>query len=211
MKNRKGRIIVLFMGVLVLSYSVGFATLIENETSTVKGNNDTREDADPIVPGPAVWADAGVMHLASGGGDVDFFSIALKEGEILMAATTPLADLFVVPNTILGLFDEVGALLALNDNAGSSDPDDYGFNLGSKIEFQAPEGATYFIGVTGWDDFDFDGYSDNNNDMQLNGDPPHDQSGAYVLTVTVIPEPATFMLLLLGAMLFLRKRIVFQS
>ena len=137
---------------------------------------------------------------------MDFFSIDLMEGEILMAATTPLEELFAMPDTILGLFDEAGMLLALNDDSGSSDPGDEFFNLGSKIEYQAPVGATYYIGVTGYDDFDFDGNSDESDNAI-----PHDQTGAYALTVTVIPEPATFMLLALGAMLFLRKRLVFQS
>ncbi len=200
MENRKGRIVGLLTALLALSSSVCWATLIESET------NDSISEADPIPRGPAVWADAGAMELAGGGGDMDFFSIDLMEGEILMAATTPLEELFTMPDTILGLFDDAGMLLALNDNAGSSDPDDLEDNLGSKIEYQAPEDATYYIGVTGFDDFDFDGNSDD-----LNIGYPHDQTGPYALTVTVIPEPATFMLLALGAMLFPRKRLEIQS
>ena len=200
MKKRNGRTISLLTAVLALSSSACWATLIESET------NDSRAEADPIARGPAIWADAGVMHLASGGEDMDFFSIDLMEGEILMAATTPLEELFAMPDTILALFNEAGTLLVLNDNAGSSDPDDQGFNLGSKIEYKAPEDATYYIGVTGYDDFDFDGKSDESNNTVA-----HDEIGAYVLTAVAIPEPATLILLALGAMLFLRKRLVFQS
>jgi len=208
MKIQFGRVMVLSLTILLLSYGTSSATLIESETSAIKGLNDTQGTADPIIRGPVIWVDAGAMHLASGGGDVDFFSIRLEEGEILMAATTPLAELFTMPDTILGLFDEDGYLLALNDDAGSNDPGDSEENLGSKIEYHVPEGATYYIGVTGYDDFDFDGYgySDTNYNMQFNGDTPHDQSGAYMLTVTVIPEPATLSLLTLGLISFLRRR-----
>ena len=121
-----------------------------------------------------------------------------------MAATTPLAELFTMPDTILGLFDENGLLLALNDDAGSSDPDDGDGeegNLGSKIEYQVPEGATYYIGVTGYDDFDFDGNSDDTYNVM-----PHEETGAYALTVTVIPEPATLGLFIIGLIPFLRRR-----
>ncbi len=206
MKNRSEKIAVLLTVVLALSSHFCWATLIENETSAIQGVNDTPATADPIIRGSAIWADAGVMHLASGGGDMDFFSIDLMEGEILMTATTPLQELFAMPDTILGLFDESGMLLVLNDNAGSSDPDDEYFNLGSKIEYQIPEDATYYIGVTGYDDFDFEGNSDESDNTVA-----HAETGAYALTVAVIPEPATFMLLGLGTMLFLRKRLVFQS
>ena len=198
---RFDRIIVLSLTILLLSYGTSLATLIESETSVIKGLNDTQGTADPITRGPVIWADAGEMYLADGGGDMDFFSIRLEEGEIVMAATTPLQELFTMPDTILGLFDQNGVLLALNDDAGSSDPGDSEENLGSKIEYQAPEGATYYIGVTGYDDFDFDGNSDD-----LNTGNPHEQTGAYALTATVIPEPATLSLFILGLIPFLRRR-----
>ena len=197
MENRYGRTIGLLTAVLALSSSVCWATFIESET------NDSRAVADLIPRGPAIWADAGVMELTLG--DMDFFSIRLEEGEILMAATTPLEELFAMPDTILGLFDDKAALdealLVLNDNAGSSDPGDSEENLGSKIEYQATAGATYYIGVTGYDDFDFDRESDTINPGYL-----HDETGAYVLTVTVIPEPATLSLFAIGLIPFLRRR-----
>jgi hypothetical protein len=184
MKNRNRRVIGIVTAILALSSSACWATLIESES------NDSIGTADPITPlGAPIWADAGEMELGTGG-DVDFFSIELKQGEILMAATTPLVTSFTEPDTILALFDQGGTILALNDNAGSDDPGDSEYNLGSKIEYQVDVDDTYFIRVVG---------SDNN------------QVGAYALTVTVIPEPATLILLALGAMLFLRKRIVFQS
>jgi hypothetical protein len=202
MENRKWRVFVLLVSVLVLSYSVCSATLLESETSAQLGLNDTQQTADPIVRGPVVWADAGVMHLGGDGGDVDFFSIRLEEGEILMGATTPLTELFTVPDTILGLFDGDGALLALNDNAGSSDPGGSEDNLGSKIEYQAPEDATYYIGVTGYDDFDFDGMADESDNSI-----PHSEVGAYGLTVSIfVPEPAMAVLLGVGGIVFLRRR-----
>jgi PEP-CTERM motif-containing protein len=198
MENRKWRIFVLLVSVLVLSYGVCSATLQESETSAQSGMNDTQETADPIERGPVVWADAGVMHLADGGGDVDFFSIPLEEGEILMAATTPLTELFTVPDTILGLFDDQGTLLVSNDDAGNDDE-----SLGSKIEYLVTESDTFYIGVTGYDDFDFDGLAD-----YPDNSIPHTEVGAYGLTVSIfVPEPATLALLALGSMvLFRRKR-----
>ena len=193
MKIRLIKGMVLSSMILLLSYGTSSATLIESET------NDSFAVADTISRGPAIWADAGAMELTTG--DVDFFSIRLEEGEILMAATTPLAELFTMPDTILGLFDQDGYLLALNNDAGDGDPgisEDY---LGSKIEYQAPTGATYYIGVTGFDDFDFDGNSDDSENTMA-----HDKTGAYALTVTIIPEPATLSLFILGLIPLLRRR-----
>ena len=201
MKIPLSRVMVLSSTILLLSYVTSSATLIENETSAIKGVNDTQGTADPITRGPVIWADAGEMYLAIGGGDMDFFSICLEEGEILMAATTPLAELFTMPDTILGLFDQDGYLLALNNDAGSGDPGISEEYLGSKIEYQATVGATYYIGVTGYDDFDFDGNSDT-----INIGNAHEETGAYALTVTVIPEPATLSLIIIGLIPLLRRR-----
>jgi len=196
MENRKWNIFVVLVSVLVLSYGVCSATLQESEV------NDTQQTADPIVRGPVVWADAGVMTLGEDGGDVDFFSIRLEEGEIIMAATTPLTELFTEPDTILGLFDKDGFLLALNDDAGSSNPGDDEDSRGSKIEYQAPESATYYIGVTGYDDFDFDGMADESDNST-----PHIEVGMYGLTTSIfVPEPATFALLALGTMVLVRRK-----
>ncbi len=193
MKIQIGRVMVLFATMLFLSYGTSSATLIESET------NDTLATADVIVRGPALWVDAGAMELTPG--DVDFFSIRLEEGEILMAATTPLAELFTRPDTIMGLFNETGTLLVLNDDAGSDDPGDSEENLGSKIEYQATEGATYYLGVTGFDDFDFEGNSDETDNTVA-----HNETGSYALTITIIPEPATLSLFALGLIPLLRRR-----
>jgi len=193
MKIRFIKVVVLFSTILLLSYGTSSATLIESET------NDTLAVADLIPRGPAIWVDAGAMELTTG--DVDFFSIRLEEGEILMVATTPLEELFTMPDTVLGLFDQDGYLLALNNDAGSGDPGISEEYLGSKIEYQAPAGATYYIGVTGFDDFDFDGNSDESDNTI-----PHEETGAYALTVTIIPEPATLSLFTLGLIPLLRRR-----
>lgn len=202
MKHQNKRITGFLVVIWVLLPSVCWATLIESET------NNSCAEADGILRGPAIWIGVGVMELTAG--DMDYFSIPLEKGEILITYTIPLKTLFTVPDTILGLFDTNGDLLALNDNAGSSDSGNHHTVKGSKIEYKTPAEATYYIGITGYDDFDFDGNSDGI--KQTTGfDSPHVQTGAYALSVAVMPEPATCMLLVLGSILFLRKRPVFPS
>jgi len=137
--------------------------------------NNVFAQATPITRNPAPWADVGVMSLTAGGGDVDFFSIELFAGEFLTVITTPIEDPYTDPDTILALFDNNQNELAFNDDAGSG--------FGSAIRWQATYTGVHYIAVSGFGDDDFVG--------------DHNEDGAYILTVSTVPEPAT--LLAVGA------------
>ncbi len=122
------------------------------------------------------------------GGDVDFYAVFLHAGETLNAMTAPLEDPnFVAPDTVIAVFDTDGATqLVNNDDGGSHDPNGGSMSdYGSVLRFVAPADGTYFLGVTGLGDRNFSGN--------------HSEVGDYGLMVSVVPEPASLALLLLGA------------
>ncbi|MER3413787.1 MAG: hypothetical protein C4341_06030 [Armatimonadota bacterium] len=166
------------MGLATLA-SVAGAVIIETEP------NNTFEQANAITRGSAPWADVGVMSLTAGGGDVDFFSIQLFQGEFITIITTPIETPYTDPDTILGLFDDTHQELAFNDDAGSG--------FGSAIRWQATYTGTHYIAVSGYGDRQFRG--------------EHRQDGPYILTVSVVPEPATLLAVGAGlAALVVRRR-----
>lgn len=156
------------MGLATLA-SVAGAVIVETEP------NNTFADANAITRGSAPWADVGVMSLTAGGGDVDYFSIQLIQGEFITIITTPIEDPYTDPDTMLALFDNGQNELAFNDDAGSG--------FGSAIRWQATYTGLHYIAVTGFYDRDFSG--------------DHEEDGPYILTVSIVPEPAT--LLAVGA------------
>ncbi|MFY9233472.1 MAG: PEP-CTERM sorting domain-containing protein [Fimbriimonadaceae bacterium] len=154
-----------------------FAILFETES-----NNDFAS-ANLIARGTSPWSDIGIMRLGGTGGDIDFFKISLEVGETIMVMTTPMEVEFDTPDTMLGIFDFSGALVAFNDDAGG---------LGSAVRYTATSTEDHYIGVTGFPDGDFVG--------------DHAQVGDYVLLVGVVPEPATMTALALGGAFLLRRR-----
>ena len=124
--------------------------------------------------------------LQLGEGDVDFFRLDLKAGDVLSAMTAPLDDpgvSFDYPDTMLGLFDSSGTnLLVENDDAGDYgesflDEDlasDFPFDggvYGSALRAFIPVDGTYYLAVTGYEDYDFVG--------------AHEEFGPYALLVGV--------------------------
>ncbi len=79
------------------------------------------------------------------GGDVDYFKV-----RNLQAGKTLIVDLLSGQfDSVLGIFDSAGNLLAANDDGG--------LGLLSRIELVIPANGTYFIAVSAFDDFDFTG------------------------------------------------------
>ncbi len=162
-------------GMCVLGWvATAQATLIESEP------NNTIPTANPIIVGIKPWANVGVMPLSSVG-DVDVFSISLLKDDLLTVVATPVHPMFTNPNTLLGLFDSGGGLLALDDDSALG-----GIATGSTIRFFVPADATYYLAVTGAGDVGFTGQ--------------HSEPGPYILAVSVepIPEPASALLLTYG-------------
>jgi hypothetical protein len=75
------------------------------------------------------------------GGDVDLFSLALKAGETVTVDTDAFAPPGNVLNTLLRVFDAAGNVIASNDNDGATSD--------SELTFEAPADGTFFVGVSG--------------------------------------------------------------
>ena len=138
-----------------------------------------------------VMADSGLLTFNNGGGDLDYLGIGgLHAGDIVEVVTTPLGDppFFESPDTIVGLFNDRGAVACEGDDAYNNDLDQFPTGFGSLCRFEIPADGEYFIGVTGFSANPFDG--------------AHFEEGKYSLTVNVtrIPEPGVLLQLVSGAL-----------
>ena len=190
MKRSAQSLPVIMVVVLAVSAPSAFSAITEVEP------NNSIATADLIPDGGAnPWADVGLVALGVGGADVDFFKIWLDQDEVLTAITTPLAVLFTDPDTVMALYKADGTQLVLDDDSANS-----GGSKGSAVMYEAPLSAFFYIAVSGSGDNDFDGKLD------TDGVTPHGEVGGYLLTVSVVPEPATLSLLALGGLAMLRRR-----
>lgn len=111
-------------------------------------------------------------------GDVDVFAFTgLTAGESFVAETFNGAT-GTTPDTVLGWFDDLGVLIATDDDGG--------VGLLSQIEVTVPSSGTLFLGVSGFADFGFVGQ--------------HSAAGSYELSLqaVTVPEPTGTLLLLLA-------------
>jgi hypothetical protein len=162
-----------------------FAYFGETETGT--GNN-TRANPDVHVFDAgngytAPWSDVGVLSLTAN--DSDFFKIKLNAGDYLTAITFPIDTLYTAPDTVMALFDGTGpTAIVSNDDAGTG-------SLGSAIRWQATASGYYYLAITGW-------HSGAQSSLSYYEGASHTETGAYILTLSVVPVPEPASMIALG-------------
>jgi len=173
--------------------------------------NDAPTGADTLSLG-TVDAQFAINTLATGGDDVDWYTIDLKAGDIFTAITAPLDDLstsFDFPDTYMAVFAPGMVEIAANEDAGgigeaitypaSVGSDSPGLAsgptaFGSAVKIEAPVDGTYYLAVSGFGDTGFEG--------------GHDESGDYGLLVSrYVPEPGSLALLGVGGLALVRRRV----
>jgi hypothetical protein len=171
----------LLLALLLLAAPAG-ATLTDDEVN----NNAIGVAAIQIVPGGMpVVAEAGTLSLVAG--DIDYVGIqGLVAGDIITVSTTPLDDIdFEDPDTIVGVFDDQGAMECIYDDAFNNELDAFAMGYGSLCRYKIIVPGDYYVGVTGYSPTAFDG--------------THTDVGDYGLTVTVLlPEPGLVLQLSVG-------------
>jgi hypothetical protein len=146
--------------------------------------NNTRATANvALYSYIAPWADVGLLSLTAN--DSDFFKIYLRAGDYLVAATYPLLNNGLTPNTVMALFDSSGTTALISN-------DDNGINAGSIITYTVLATGDYYLAITGFRS------GGNQSDISYYEGATHSQSGPYILSVSVVPEPASMLALGVG-------------
>ena len=146
--------------------------------------NNTRATADnALYPRVAPWSDVGVLSLTAN--DSDFFRIRLNAGDYLTAATFPTLNNGGTPDTVMALFDATGTTALVSN-------DDNGVSKGSALIYTAATTGDYYIAITGYHG------GSGQNLLSYYENASHSQAGAYILTVSVVPEPASMLALGVG-------------
>ena len=116
---------------------------MKHDLKDVYEPNNSLAKAEPVSIPFNTAPNSMYTEISPAAADIDFFSFTAQEGQYIIAETTR-GDL----DTVLGLFDSAGNLLAGNDD----------FNgLLSRIEGILPADDTYTLAVTFCCDYDFDG------------------------------------------------------
>jgi hypothetical protein len=129
-----------------------------------------------LLPGFAISNQAA---LAASGNDVDYFTVQLSEDDVVFGMATPITSLpstFEVPDTMASVVG-FGSRATFSDDDFTDELPFDGETHGSMFRFQAPLPSTYYIGITGYRDWEFDG--------ALTG-MTHSEVGDYMLTAAVV-------------------------
>lgn len=149
------------------NYSVTYNTT-KHKLDDVFENNNSIGTAAAITAPFNTAPNALFTELSPSGADIDFFSFEGEAGNYFIAETTRGQI-----DSVLGLFDAGGSLIAANDDKGT------GTNpLLSRIEGALPSTGTYYLAVTFCCDYDFDG-------VDPGQGAPFDE-GRYVLDLQVL-------------------------
>ena len=146
--------------------------------------NNTRAQADTVLYALAPpWSRVGILNLTAN--DSDFFKIRLNAGDFLTAVTHPMLNNAGTPNTVMALFDATGTTALVSN-------DDNGVSKGSALIYTAATTGDYYIAITGYHG------GSGQNLLSYYENASHSQAGAYILTVSVVPEPASMLALGVG-------------
>jgi len=152
----------------------------------VEPTNNTRAGG-TLIGGTVPWADVGILSLIANDGD--FLKVRLAAGQWLTAITYPMDDDPSQPpndpDTVMALFASTGSTaLVFNDDANG---------FGSAIRYRATSTGDYYIAITGF-------HGGGQSALAYYESAVYSSSGStgnYILTVSVVPEPAS--MLALGA------------
>lgn len=89
----------------------------------------------------------------------DFYSFAALEGQTLTITVVAPQGAIELDDPIVGLFDPSGFFLDDDDDNDDGDPPGPGFN--ARLIFDITLTGTYFVAVSGYDDFGFTGEASN--------------------------------------------------
>jgi hypothetical protein len=140
--------------------------------------NDEQVTGDDLglLPGLAISNRAA---LAAPGNDVDFFPVQLFEEDVVFGMTTPMVSLpstFEDPDTMATIY-AFGQQQTFSDDDFADELPFEGEMHGSLFRFQAPVSSTYYIGISGFEDEEFDGAATGTS---------HAETGDYILTAAVV-------------------------
>ena len=110
--------------------------------------NDVFTNASPVACGTTL--PVSIFSL----GDVDFYAISLSAGQIL-AVDVDARVLGSNLDSVLGLFDRDGTTLLVQSDDDQAPGES--FSLDSYLQFVAPANGTYYVAVSSYADFDFNG------------------------------------------------------
>ena len=124
------------------NYSVKYNTT-KHKLSDVFENNNSIGTAAAVTAPFNTAPNSMFTEISPSAGDVDFFSFEAEAGQYLIAEVARGQI-----DSILGIFDATGVLIAFNDDANG---------LLSRIEGGLPYTGTYYLAVSYFTDFGFDG------------------------------------------------------